>query len=315
MRLRLALEEGLGLGGPTHVHLPPADYDISPLPNPHIFTPNWTIAQAFRGVPVNAEAPAAGTHVIVAPREKALARDVIARSAAMGGLIVVDGQRTEGIDSLWRACRKLADVGGSVTKAHGRLFWMTAEPTAFAEWRWEQPEVYGFTLAPGVFSADGIDPGSLALAEALPEQLTGRVIDLGAGWGYLSAVAQHRGADHIDLVEVNAMALACARQNVDPERASFHWHDVTAWEPRALADHIIMNPPFHAGRSGAPDLGQAFIRKAKACLQPRGTLWMVANRHLPYEETLSAAFAQVEEQPVRDGFQGYKVLRATRPRR
>ncbi|MGR3466957.1 MAG: class I SAM-dependent methyltransferase [Shimia sp.] len=315
MRLRLALGEGLTLEGPCHVHLPPVGYDVSALSEPHIFTPNWTVAQAFSHLPVNTEAPPAGAHVIVAPREKALARDVIARCAALGGTIVVDGQRTDGIDSLCRACRKLADVKGSVTKAHGRLFWMEATAEAFADWRWRQPEVFGFTLAPGVFSADGIDPGSLALAEALPEQMTGRVIDLGAGWGYLSAVAQHRGADHVDLVEVNAMALACARQNVELDRAAFHWHDVATWEPRALADHVVMNPPFHTGRSGAPELGQTFIRKARACLGPRGILWMVANRHLPYEETLAATFAEVEEQPVRDGFHGYKVFRATRPRR
>jgi 16S rRNA (guanine1207-N2)-methyltransferase len=40
---------------------------------------------------------------------------------------------------------------------------------------------------PGVFSADGPDPASQALAAHLPEKLPTRMVDLGAGWGWLSA--------------------------------------------------------------------------------------------------------------------------------
>ena len=55
-----------------------------------------------------------------------------------------------------------------------------------------------------------------------------------------------------------------------------------------------MNPPFHDGGTEDQALGQAFIRRAAEALRPGGTLWLVANRHLPYEATLSAAFKTVD---------------------
>lgn len=72
-----------------------------------------------------------------------------------------------------------------------------------------------------------------------------------------------------------------------------------------------MNPPFHTGRAGTPALGQDFIRAAASMLRPKGQLWLVANRHLPYESTLDEAFAlqQIVEQNA-----GFKVIRAERPR-
>ena len=38
-----------------------------------------------------------------------------------------------------------------------------------------------------MFSHGRIDPGSRLLAEALPADLSGKVADFCAGWGYLSA--------------------------------------------------------------------------------------------------------------------------------
>jgi 16S rRNA (guanine1207-N2)-methyltransferase len=73
-----------------------------------------------------------------------------------------------------------------------------------------------------------------------------------------------------------------------------------------------MTPPFHLGRTADPALGRAFITAAARVLAPSGSLWMVANRHLPYESTLAASFAKVEEIA---GDTRFKVLHATRPAR
>ncbi len=56
-----------------------------------------------------------------------------------------------------------------------------------------------------------------------------------------------------------------------------------------------MNPPFHTSRNADPALGQAFIAAAARVLKPSGHLWIVANRHLPYEATLAEQFAEVAE--------------------
>ncbi|MEM6728618.1 MAG: methyltransferase [Pseudomonadota bacterium] len=315
MRLARALEEGLEISGPILVRHPQIETDLSALPGCVIETPDILVADHFRAThTVNPESHADYAAVlIVMPRSKDLARDLIASSWILAPMIIVDGQKTDGIDSIWRACRGRADVEGSVTRAHGRLFWMTGSAEDFADWFYVPPDAYGFTLAPGVFSADGIDPGSYALAEVLPERFDGPVIDLGAGWGYLSAVAEVRGAPDIDMVEANAMALACAEANTQHARA--HWADATRWKPADKAAHVIMNPPFHEGRRGAPDLGRAFIANAASCLTPQGTLWMVANRHLPYEDVLATHFSKVTDLQGPPGSGGYKLFQATRPKR
>jgi 16S rRNA (guanine1207-N2)-methyltransferase len=58
------------------------------------------------------------------PRSKALAHAMIAAAARIAPLVVVDGQKTDGVDSLWRDMRaRVGDCGLGLTKAHGRLFW------------------------------------------------------------------------------------------------------------------------------------------------------------------------------------------------
>ena len=50
------------------------------------------------------------------------------------------------------------------------------------------------------------------------------------------------------------------------------------------------------------------VRAARRALRKGGTLWLVANRHLPYEAVLAAAFRRVE---ARTDKGGYKVVEAT----
>jgi 16S rRNA (guanine1207-N2)-methyltransferase len=71
-----------------------------------------------------------------------------------------------------------------------------------------------------------------------------------------------------------------------------------------------MNPPFHTARAPDPALGAAFIRAAHRGLLPDGVLYMVANRHLPYEPVLKALFRQVEEV---GGDGAFRVSRAAYP--
>jgi 16S rRNA (guanine1207-N2)-methyltransferase len=73
-----------------------------------------------------------------------------------------------------------------------------------------------------------------------------------------------------------------------------------------------MNPPFHVGRASDPSLGRTFIASAAKMLAGHGKLWMVANRHLPYEQALKDAFRNVDVIAQNNAF---KVFHATRPLR
>lgn len=321
-RLSLALEGGLTLpDGRIGVFAPRVGAHLSDLPKGRVVVITRD-APAHRGFDAAGYACATAAEgryaaaLVCLPRAKAEARALIEEAARLSdGPVIVDGQKEDGADALLRDCRKRATVEGPVNKAHGKLFWFPADATAFADWAApaRQEIAGGFVTAPGVFSADGIDPASALLAEALPAGLKGRAVDLGGGWGYLTArLLEREGIRHVDLVEADHAALDCARANVTDPRAAFHWADALAWRPDTPADLVVMNPPFHSSRSADPDLGRAFIRAAGDCLAPSGRLFMVANRHLGYEKTLDAVFADWSE-PGGDG--KFKLFEATRPRR
>jgi 16S rRNA (guanine1207-N2)-methyltransferase len=308
-RLSLALEGGglvLPPEGVIAVLMPRAGMDLSALPRTRvrIVTPlkpdHDAFAAAGYACASGLEGPVAAA-VVYLPRAKAQARDLLARAEAAvvpGGPVVVDGQKTDGADSILRDLRRLVPVEGPISKAHGKIYWFAAD-AALAGWRApdRQRIEEGFVTAPGVFSADAIDPGSRLLAEAVPAGLAGNLADMGAGWGYLAArlLARCPGLARLDLVEADRVALDCARENVTDPRARFHWADATRWRPEAPLDAVVMNPPFHTGRAADPGLGRAFIAQAAAVLRPGGTLWLVANRHLPYEAELDRHFIGIRE--------------------
>lgn len=252
--------------------------------------------------------PAEGA-IVFLPRAKAQARDWIGRALALGGPVIVDGDKSAGIDSLFKAVRSMTPTGQPFAKAHGKVF-QIAPTQALADWiEPDLVKVGDWTTAPGAFSADGPDPASVALADALPD-LSGRVADLGAGWGYLSARALASvKITALDLVEADYAALNAARVNVPDPRAAFHWADATTWQADPYG-HVITNPPFHTDRRADPSLGLAFITAAARLLAPSGSLWLVANRHLPYEAALKDAFAEVTELP---GPSAFKLIRARKP--
>lgn len=162
---------------------------------------------------------------------------------------------------------------------------------------------------PGVFAWDRIDPGSALLAQALPA-LKGSGIDLGCGYGALATVVLRSPAvTALRLVDLDRRAVEAARRNVDDPRAGFDWADVRTLQEAGDLDFVVTNPPFHDGGSEDKRLGQAFIRKAAGLLKKGGVLWLVANRHLPYEAELDVAFKRVRM--VADAG-GYKVFEAVK---
>jgi len=272
--------------------------------------------------------------LLLPPRQREQARAQFATALqrlAPGGVVMAAMPNREGAKSGEADLARLAGPLSTLAKHHCRVFWTQpldgpVDPSLVDQWsgldaprRVADPRVPGggFLSRPGVFAWDRIDPASLLLAGELPRDLRGRVADLGAGWGYLAGqvLARCPQVTALDLYEADARALALARDNLQAWGAGvplgFHWHDVVTGLP-ARYDAIVSNPPFHGtGREERPDLGRAFIAAAAAALLPGGRLWLVANRHLPYEAALGNGFGSVREVVARGGF---KVIEAVRAR-
>lgn len=293
--------------------------DLSALPRARVVvrTGFWPDRAAFaaQGFAVEGAGPFAAA-LVCCPRSREHARALVAEAAAEvvpGGPVAVDGQKTDGIDPLLKELRGRVALSEALSKAHGRIAVFPAG-RGVEDWAARDRAVEGgFVTRPGVFSADGPDRGSALLAAALPVKLGPKVVDMGAGWGFLSrAVLAREGVKRLDLVEAEAEALACARVNIRDERARFHWGDATTFRPESLVETVVMNPPFHASRAADPGLGAAFIAAARRMLAPDGELWLVANRHLPYDLVLKDHFLEVADV---GGDAAFRLIRAAKPRR
>lgn len=235
---------------------------------------------------------------------------------AAGGKLLAAMPNTAGASRFEKELTRATGRVDSIQKHKCRAFIATDDGSwneaIFAEWRelghLRKIDGTDFVTQPGIFSSTHIDPGSLLLAQNLPKNLRGRVADLGAGWGYLSASALDAcdAITQIDLYEADSRALECARKNLarHTEKTGFHWHDVTTGIAESY-DAILMNPPFHSGQATDVDLGRAFITSAVTALRRGGKLLLVANRQLPYEavfESNSLAWRKIAEDSI------YKII-------
>lgn len=230
-----------------------------------------------------------------------------------GGQIIVAGDKTAGIGSIRKWVSQKTEITDSFSKHHAVVFWFTKSGKD-----WEQPsltrEVDSYQLAEGMFSSDGPDKASMLLVEHFDKRLGGPVADLGCGWGYLSneLLKRNQKVTELALYESDYHSLEAARKNVQPYDGltpSFHWCDITTEFRKKPYQWVIMNPPFHTARSADPELGKRFIQVAASTLPSGGRLLMVANRNLPYEDTLNKVFRHFKVLEERDGF---KVIEAVK---
>lgn len=164
----------------------------------------------------------------------------------------------------------------------------------------------------GIFGWDKIDAGSALLAKHVKE-LQGHGADFGCGYGFLSDfVLKNFSVKSLTCIDADYRAVQMCEKNLEGYdiKKKFLWDDLTkASKYLSNLDFIVMNPPFHEGKSVDTDIGLAFIDTASRALHKGGHLWIVANSRLPYEETLEKLFFKTEK--VFQGG-GFKIFNATK---
>jgi 16S rRNA (guanine1207-N2)-methyltransferase len=167
-----------------------------------------------------------------------------------------------------------------------------------------------FETQAGVFAHRGLDPGTRLLIETIRVSPTGRVLDLGCGYGAIGIVAAKiaiRGL--VTLIDSDVRATRLAQTNVELNgvtNAEVILGDGTHDLPtKARFDVVASNPPTHSGREVLDDM----VAGAYAVLRPRGRLYMVVNRLLSLKNQVGSVFGNVE---VAARSKGYVVVEAVK---
>ncbi|WP_429190558.1 16S rRNA (guanine(1207)-N(2))-methyltransferase RsmC [Aeromonas veronii] len=148
---------------------------------------------------------------------------------------------------------------------------------------------------PGVFSAAELDLGTQMLLAAVPP-MTGELLDFGCGAGVIGSMLAKRNPDlRVNMVDISALALESSRRTLainglqGKVTASDVYSDVSTH-----FQHIVSNPPFHAGLKTFYAATEQFLAKAPEFLLPNGSLTIVANAFLRYQPILETHFKRTE---------------------
>ncbi len=166
-----------------------------------------------------------------------------------------------------------------------------------------------FTTDAGVFSRDGLDRGTEALLEALPT-LSGRVLDLGCGWGAVGvALGKRYPGLEIVMTDINRRAVELARRNLDANGVRAEVVQGDGFEHVTGAfDAILTNPPIRAGKAVIYGL----FADARAFLKPGGALYVVIRKQQGAPSALKYLKEIYAEAETIDRSGGFHVLRAKR---
>lgn len=257
-----------------------------------------------------------GDMIVLAPPgtvERRYTTALALRVLAPGGSLTVMAPKDKGGSRIAKELKSFGCDVAETSRRHHRI--CTAErpsalagiDEALAEGGPRFDETLGLWTWPGVFSWNRLDPGSALLEQNLPP-LSGRGADFGCGIGILArAILVSPKVEHLDMLDIDHRAVAMAARNIDDTRANIRWADIRSGTELKGLDFVVMNPPFHDGGAEDQSLGQAFIRRAAEALRPGGVLWLVANRHLPYEAVLKTVFKRVTPKIEANGYKIYEA--------
>lgn len=137
-----------------------------------------------------------------------------------------------------------------------------------------------FTTASGVFAAAGLDRATALLLQTdPPAAASGRLLDLGCGWGPIAvALATACPQATIDAVDVNPRALELCTLNALRSGVGERVHPLLPDQvaPEVTYDEIWSNPPIRVGKEALHDLLLTWLAR----LAPGGTARLVVGKNL-----------------------------------
>ena len=136
---------------------------------------------------------------------------------------------------------------------------------------------FTFSSDNGVFSKNGVDFGSRLLLDFIPlEEVGGKILDLGCGYGVIGIALNKLTGANVDMVDVNLRALHLTEMNVSANKCQ----NINVFESNVYENintkytSIVTNPPIRAGKKVVYDM----LFNAKDYLTDDGNLYFVIRK-------------------------------------
>lgn len=187
----------------------------------------------------------------------------------------------------------------------------TAQPVSAHDLRQFEASECGISLRfytdAGVFSRDGLDRGTALMIEGIPP-LSGRVLDMGCGWGALGLFLKAKNpAIELTCADINARAVELTQKNAALNAlgcAVKQSDGFAAIEGRF--DAIVTNPPIRAGKK----VIYSIFEGARAHLTEGGALYIVIQTKQGADSALKFLRGIYSEVEIIDRSGGFKLIRA-----
>ena len=172
---------------------------------------------------------------------------------------------------------------------------------------------YTYYTDNGVFSKSKIDEGSyIFLKVLLPLNLTGRILDLGCGYGPIGlTIAQNSKEARVDLADINSRALALASKSSERlnlnKRVTILHSDIYE-KIEGPYDSIVVNPPIRAGKVVTYSMYSGAYQR----LIDGGSLYIVIRKKQGAESAFKYLETVFENVSVLHKEKGYWIIKATK---
>ena len=260
-------------------------------------------------------------------KEKAAVHHVINSAPqvlAPGGALYLLGNKNSGIKTYAQKAAQRFATNKNLRKQGNEYLSITAPQAGSADTtslddghyrELQQPQALeGLYSKPGLFGWDKIDTGSALLAEHFNDenlQPGTHVVDLGCGYGYLSAKLAERGTFNLTATDNNAAALRACRKNFSEREISSPDNvvpgDAGSELPGSSTDFVICNPPFHQGFQVEGDLTDLFLKQAARILTSNGKALFVVNEFIPLGRKAQSHFRGTSLLAREKGFCVYRL--------
>ena len=163
-----------------------------------------------------------------------------------------------------------------------------------------------FNVDNGVFSKRGLDFGSRTMIDALlAEDLHGKGLDVGCGYGPIGIVLSSFFNLSIDMIDVNKRAIHLCKMNIKDNDVNCNSFISDIYDSiNQKYAFIVTNPPIRAGKKVVYDI----LFKSKEHLLPGGVLYFVINKNQGAKSVVRD-IGEVSETTILSRYKGFFVIK------